>query len=362
MNSKSQNEPFIIIGSSRSGTTMLRLMLNDHPRLRVPRETIFIYDLIKQLPLNSPLNENDKRLAFELISNHWKWESWAVAPERLWVTIASLTQPTLCQLIDAVYKNCSNPEKKPRWGEKSHPFSIQMNYLSQVFPNAKFIHLVRDARDVYIAMRDAYLRDPQGRPAGQSIPRGTRDWCNWVNAATELGKKLGPEFYLEVTYEDLVLKTEETLKRICAFIGEEYDSRMLKFYENGAIKEMAVDKPHHEQHHKKTRRPPQASDTYRWRTTEMNLIDVALVEAYAGKTMDRIGQTRHFRGPLRLIPYSLRAFDNLNKKFRRIFIPTNKDRELIYLPDSAYFLYYLLRPIRLLGKYTLIAGKRLLPT
>ena len=47
--------------------------------------------------------------------------------------------------------------------------------------------------------------------------------------------------------------------------------------------------------------------------------------------------------------------------FQRILIPTNKDREFLKLPNYAYFLYYLLRPIRLLGKYTLIAWKRLLP-
>lgn len=94
---------------------------------------------------------------------------------------------------------------------------------------------------------------------------------------------------------------------------------MLSFYNTGSFKEKEIDHP-------KISRPPDSSDTARWRK-EMSLIEVALIEAYAGKTMDIVGQTRRFRGPL--IPYSL---------------------------------YYLLRPIQLLGKYAVIPWKRLLVT
>ena len=160
MNSNFQNEPFFNIGSGRSGTTMLRLMLNDHPRIRVPRETAFLPKLMDRLPLNSPLSEDDKRLAFDLISNHFKWEAWAVTPERLGDTISSLKHPLLGQMIDAIYHNCSNPESKPRWGDKTIVCTKEVERVHRVFPNAKFIHIIRDARDVCISFRQAYLRDP----------------------------------------------------------------------------------------------------------------------------------------------------------------------------------------------------------
>ena len=360
MNSKYQNEPFFIIGSGRSGTTMLRLMLNDHPRIRIPRETAFLPELMARLPLNSPLSEDDKRLAFDLISNHRKWESWAVTPENLENTISSLKQPLLCQLIDAIYHNCSNPDSKPRWGDKTIVCTQEVERVHQVFPNAKFIHLVRDARDVCISFRQAYLREPESdawKKNGQYISNAASHWCKQVEAAAESGTKLGSDLYLEIRYEELVLKTEETLKGVCAFIEEEYDSRMLSFYKNSAIKEMAIDKPHNAQHHTKTRRPPDPTDTYRWRR-EMSWIEVALVEAYAGKTMDRVGQTRQFQGTMKLAPYIPLILD----KFRRLFILSKHDREFLELPSYAYFLYYLIRPIRLIGKYTFIAWKQLLPT
>ncbi len=320
MSSKPQKEPMFIVASGRSGTTMLRIMFNNHSCINMPSAAYFLPQLMERLPLNSPLSEEQKRLAFDLLSNHEEWESWADAPERLWDTISSLQQPLLGQLIGAIFHNCNNPENKPRWGSKTLSLNTKMESVHQVFPNAKFIHIIRDARDVCLSLRNAYLRQPDNdswRRKGQSISKATSHWCTNVEAIVQSGKKLGPDLYLEIRYEDLVLKTEETLKQVCAFIGEEYDSKMLSFYNTGPIKEKEIDFP-------KIRRPPEPSDTARWRT-EMNLVEVALIEAYAGKTMDRVGQTRRFRGLLRLIPYSLIPFII----FRRIFTPTNKARKIL---------------------------------
>lgn len=119
MSSKSQNEPVFILASGRSGTTMLRLMIDNHPRISMPSAAYFLPQLMERLPLNSPLSEEEKRLAFDLLSNHEEWESWADAPERLWDTISSLQQPLLGQLISAIFHNCNNPKNKPRWGSKT---------------------------------------------------------------------------------------------------------------------------------------------------------------------------------------------------------------------------------------------------
>ena len=363
-----QNEPFFIIGSGRSGTTMLRLMLNEHHRLSIGGESGFIATLIKQLPLKSPLSQDEKHLAFDLISNHWRWKNFYLVSnqvvdldqlkssqieqklpnKKLWDVISSLEQPLLCEVIDTVFRNFANPERKSRWGDKTPQYVREVSHLHEVFPHAKFIHLIRDGRDVCISLRNLGW-------GGSTIKRKAQYWCKEVNVACEAGKKLDSELYLEIRYEDLVLKTEETLKTICTFLGEEYDNRMLSFHKSATKKCIGLT------YHLKTRRPPDPSDTYRWRR-EMSWIEVALVEAYAGKTMDRVGQKRRFRGLLRLIPYSLRIFDNLNQKFRRIFTPTNQDREFLTLPNYAYFFYYLIRPLRLLGKYTLIAWKTFLPT
>ncbi len=65
--------PVFIVGSGRSGTTVLRLMINMHSRLRVPRESWFLMPLLDQLPLTGGLTDSEKEKAYELISTHSRW-------------------------------------------------------------------------------------------------------------------------------------------------------------------------------------------------------------------------------------------------------------------------------------------------
>jgi hypothetical protein len=62
------NKPFFVFGCERFGTTILRLMLAEHPRLQIPRESNFIPAFMNQLPLDSPLDADPKKLACQIIS------------------------------------------------------------------------------------------------------------------------------------------------------------------------------------------------------------------------------------------------------------------------------------------------------
>ena len=310
------NEPFFILGHGRSGTTMLRLMLNEHPRLRVPYESKFIVELLDNLSLNSPLSKKDKQLAFNLISKHKGWsgfylisnnicnasrqKEWeetnkwneakeilwkefqTVANRRLWDAISSLEKPLLGELIDAVFRNCIDLENKSRWGDKTPQYTIEVDRLHKIFPHSKFIHIIRDVRDVY---RSNFYKDRTILGKEKRIKR----WSEIVTKCMEFGEKIGQDLYLEIKYEDLVLETEKILKRICNFLEEEYDSKMLNFSKNSLKNNVNLS------HHRKTFRPPQPSDTYRWRT-EISLIEVSFVEIFARETLEKIGYNSHFRG------------------------------------------------------------------
>ena len=310
------NEPFFIVGHGRSGTTMLRLMLNEHPRLRVPPESQFVLELLNNLSLNSPLSKKDKQLAFNLISKHQVWpgfylisnnisngsrqKEWqgtnkwheekeilwkefqTVANRSLWNVISSLEEPLLGELIDAVFRNCIDLENKSRWGDKTPQYTTEVDRLHKIFPHSKFIHISRDVRDVY---RSSFYKDRTILGKEKRIKR----WCEIVTKCREFGEEIGHELYLEIRYEDLVLETEKILKRICNFLGEEYDSKMLNFSKN-SLKNIV-----HLQHHRNTCKPPQPSDTYRWRT-EINLLEISFVEIFARETLEKLGYNSHCRG------------------------------------------------------------------
>jgi hypothetical protein len=173
--------------------------------------------------------------------------------------------------------------------EKLPENSFRVRWLSAIFPAARFIHIIRDGRDVALSLR-------QRGWDGVTTYDFAENWRDDVSGAVNAGRALGPEMYLEVSYEDLVLRTEPTLRRICAFLREDFEDVMLHFYE-GAENEIPT---WESQYHEKTRRPPQVNDVQRWKR-EMSGLHVAIFESVAGRTMDQVGYPRRFRGLSRLL-------------------------------------------------------------
>ena len=136
------NTPFFVVGSDRSGTTMFRLMLNEHSRLVIPRESWFIMPLMDSLGSRARLDRSDLERAFEIISTHRRWKDWESSDERLREVLLSLEGPTLAQVVDEVFRACGNPEGKPRWGDKTPKYIDEVQRLHVLWPRAKFIHVM----------------------------------------------------------------------------------------------------------------------------------------------------------------------------------------------------------------------------
>ncbi len=318
------NDPFFIVGCARSGTTILRLMLNEHSRLHVPYESHFIANLLDSLPWNAPLTRNDLALAHELIlqSPPWKRHFWNIPNEELRIAILALQEATLARLISEVFQISCRRSGKARWGDKTPAYTERIGDLHQIFPQAQFIHIIRDARDVSSSLC------PYGWH-GTRLHQTAHHWQRIVSQGARSGRALGPELYLEITYEDLVQRTDDTLRQVCTFLGEPYETGMLEFYRHTDDNIPREDN----KVHVKTSRSPQDTDAYRWRR-EMNLFQVAFVEAFAGATMDLVGQKRRFAGLPWLLPCVLKmvvwAADYTRPARRRLGIklpPLNRAEE-----------------------------------
>ncbi|WP_071590739.1 sulfotransferase [Synechococcus sp. PCC 7336] len=291
------NTPFFIVGSDRSGTTMLRLMLNMHSRLRIPRESWFIPELMDSFSIDRPLTPQEVKDAFQLIANHRRWQEWEISNDELMAVLTNLNQPTLSELIDAIFRHCSNPLGKPRWGDKTPKYVHEVLRLHELFPNAKFIHVIRDGRDVCLSLGGVGWY-------GHSIEDIANYWSHSVTSGISAGNELGGKYYLQINYEDLVLKTEAMLKNICHFLGEHYEPELNHFY----LKSSGEISPWEKENsiHSKVSRPPSPSDINRWKTA-MSKVHLAIFEAYAGSAMDTVGQKRYFSGLLRPLPLIART-------------------------------------------------------
>lgn len=273
------DQPFFVVGSDRSGSTMLRLMLNEHSRLCIPPETWFITDLMDRFPPEGRMGEEQVEEGLDVVRRHWRWKEWMVSFAEL-DSLRLLREPTLAKLVNAVFRlKCAS---KPRWGDKTPGYLTEISRLHRVFPEAKFLHIVRDGRDVCVSLRRTGWR-------GDTTWSIARYWGEHVGAGFRQGRSLPPSLYMEVRYDDLVLKTEETLRAICSFLGETFEPAMLRFYERAE-----QETPERARKvHTKTLRAPRESDLGRWKR-ELGRLQVLIFEAGAGETMARAGQALRF--------------------------------------------------------------------
>ncbi|MGI8727730.1 MAG: sulfotransferase family protein [Solirubrobacterales bacterium] len=281
--------PFIV-GVGRSGTTMLRLMLDAHPELAIPPETHFVPDLIDAISDGAP-----PEAAVRLMADVRQWGDLHISTEEVLERFRALEEFEAASALRAFYGIYLERQDKPRWGEKTPAYVRKMRKISQALPEARFIHVIRDGRDVALSRWKRTLGDGERTPAGQ-VAEG---WRRRIRRAQKHGAKL--DHYLELRYEDLVTDTEPNLRRICEFIELDWDPSILRYYERAAdrMAEMARDLPATDgkptrpgsermEAHAMTQKPPDPTAMYRWKE-KMEPADVESFDAAAGELLGELG-------------------------------------------------------------------------
>lgn len=221
------SRPIFIIGCPRSGTTLLQQMLHSHPRIAFPSETRFVHTSyeVRQTFGDLELEENRRRLAEWIVKG--KDTKFHVLKLDAGETIEEIVQapPTLGSALATVFRAYARKHGKPRWGDKRPSYFRRVPMLQRMFPDAQFIHLVRDGRDAVSSLK----RMPWYH--GDTFSAALT-WREAVDTGKQLARRLGPETFYEFRYEDLVAEPESSLRGLCAFLGEEYHPAMTKAYEH----------------------------------------------------------------------------------------------------------------------------------
>ena len=192
------------------------------------------------------------------------------------------------EAIATVYAVYAEDRGKPRWGDKTPMYMQNLRLLERLFPDALFVHLIRDGRDA----ATSFLAMPRGIVTETWMHPGTpADFaCQWrteVAGARRLGCRVGSR-YLEVRYEELVADVEPTLRRICSYADLEYEPGMLEYANHVDVSA----KPHQQ----RLKQPP-TSGLRDWRR-QMSPGDVAAFEQVAGDLSRRVRSlTRMARRP-----------------------------------------------------------------
>lgn len=216
-----------LIGTSRSGSNMLRVMLNVAQSIDAPHPPFFMEKLRPfQHGFGDLSNDaNYRRLidaACRLIeTNHVHWD-WPIDREQVFKSCVSRsTIGVAYTLMDLSAQH----QGKSSWLCKA---SGNVHFLPEIqenFPDARYLHLVRDGRDVAVS----YLKAVVGEKTAYHI---ARQWAEEQRLCRDLGQSVGQERYLCVRYEDILTDTENQLRRICDWLKLDFDPAMLNFHES----------------------------------------------------------------------------------------------------------------------------------
>ncbi|HVC69147.1 MAG TPA: sulfotransferase [Acidimicrobiales bacterium] len=188
--------PIFVVGCPRSGTTLLRVILDSHPSISCGPESRFLWGM-------------------------------KGIEERNWSTLSgfglSLDEwhANVRSLFEAFHRRYAEHQHKARWADKSPDYALMLDYIDTLYPDALIVHIVRDPRDVIDAWRRFY--------GPKSVVRAARSWVRYVRSAHEFAADHGQNRVIELRYEDLVSDPEKTLRTLFGFLGEPWDDGVLHF-------------------------------------------------------------------------------------------------------------------------------------
>ena len=258
--------PLVVLGVSRSGTTLLRVVLDRSPGIAIPDESFFIPLLARR-----HRGRVDRERFLDDLSRLPTPAAWGLSPADVAPRLRSGMR--IGEAIAAIYEAYATKMGKPRWGDKTPMYMRHLPLLERLFPDAQYVHLIRDGRDA----AHSFLRMPEGTFARTwAHPDSAAEFaCLWraeVTSARELGQRMGSSRYLEVRYEDLVGAMDAAVRRICGFARIPYEPAMLDY-----VGRVDVSRKPHQQ---RLLEPPR-SGVREWRT-EMTKEDVSAFESIAG--------------------------------------------------------------------------------
>ena len=274
--------PIFIVGSDRSGTTLLRLMLNKHSRIDIPDESDFISVLVdKRKKYGNLHDDNNLETLFADMMAVKRLADWGMDISRVRSKVFSSSR-TLRDIISAVFETHMKDNGKKRWGDKTPRYTKYITEISEIFPDALFIHIVRDGRDVAASLKSVVW-------FSGNIIDAAYHWKSMVNKAKVCEDFLSGK-YIEIYYETLVNSPENVLMRLSKFLDEQFETGMVDFYQTSEkiFNEM------HRGDHELLKQEATDERIGVWRK-ELSEGEISIFEFIAGKELDKFGYTRHIR-------------------------------------------------------------------
>ncbi|MCC7332282.1 MAG: sulfotransferase [Flavobacteriales bacterium] len=289
---------FFIVGYPRSGTTLLQQILDSNPEVIIPLEARFI-TLLKVKYFKKKKWEEKDLLEFiddlylvdKQFTLYWKVEKQILTSQILSIPNEKISFTLLCKLV---YLNYKGPYKKDVIkfiGDKNPLNSILIHELIEMFPDTKFIHLIRDYRANILSKKKWFIRS--------NIFELSITWLKY-NIIIEENSKKYPNNFLLLKYENLVENPEKYVKEVTDFLGIEFSKKMLDTHNvlNQSIKsntdEFLEEKKLTESLHYNLLNPINTSRVESWKN-ELSEREIRIADYVAGNYATKHGYVPKFK-------------------------------------------------------------------
>ncbi|MGH9436878.1 MAG: sulfotransferase family protein [Terriglobia bacterium] len=266
--------PFFIVSSGRSGTTLLASMLNATGQIMIPPESDFIARAYPFYKNKVELHDDDyvRMIALFMVTSQMR--GWNLKESYLMSVLAQERPKTYREVNSAICRSFLKEHgcNHQRWGVKAPVLIASVNRILKVFPNARIVHLVRDGRDVSLSYRSVH---EMGQPFGPK--RIFTCALYWVDGLRRIQKLKDRTKLLEIRYEDLLMHTDKTKTELFQFldIGQ---SRGLDKVDESA--NMIIDHRHKNTIHKKIGNKLDVSNYEKYKI-EMSRVAIFVFEMFA---------------------------------------------------------------------------------
>ncbi len=260
--------PLLIVGADRSGTTLLRLLVNSLPEIQIPPESWFLIEVEGLAVPPGPIDAGDATMVVDTVVRHPRFADWSVTDAELRLEVSERSPHSdLGALVECIFR--CEVGAVDVWGDKTPEYVFWLDPLRSLFPQARVVCCIRDPRDVAMSLLAWGWR---GRSAWEVSGYLNRVWdaIDRVQGASSL--------HLVVRYEDLVLDPQRELARVCGLVGVEAPTSVPDLRRRSEADLPAWER---DSVHVGIGRTPRAEDAERWAglNRRRDRVKIAMVEA-----------------------------------------------------------------------------------
>lgn len=296
--------PVFMIGTQRSGSNLLRLMMNQLKDVASPHPPHILERMFPLMDNYGDLNSdsNFKVLVDDVCRlielNPVEWSGMSFDRD---VVMSLAKERSLMSVYGVVYDLYAVSQDAKTWCCKSMANINFIDAIEDYFDHPKYVYLYRDGRDVALSFQKAVVGE-------KHIYNIAKDWSETQEKALKLRELIDEKYFYSVSYEQLTQQPEETARSLCAFLNTEYVPAMLDFHKTSEAKNAAksselwgnVVSPIIKDNSKKYKK-------------EMSGKDIRIFESVAGSILDQLGYQRDFVARGEELEYSSKDIEKFNK-------------------------------------------------